>query len=165
MTPADHIPPVATAAAAATEIVTTRVLAATRETVFAAIRDPRQLAQWWGPQGFTNEFREFDFRTGGVWRFTMRGPDGTGYEMDHRFAEIVAPERIVVRHLQAGHDFNLTITLIAREDRTEVTWRMRFDDPAEAARVRAFVEPANEQNLDRLAVHLAAVAKAPLSSK
>jgi hypothetical protein len=31
---------------------------------------------------------------------------------------------------------------------------MRFDDPAEAARIRPVVEPANEQNLDRLAALL-----------
>ncbi len=164
MTPADHNAPGAAVVTAA-ELVTTRIFVAPRETVFAAIRDPRQLAQWWGPQGFTNEFQEFDFRPGGVWRFTMRGPDGAAYAMDHRFAEIVAPERIVVRHLQPGHDFTLVMTLVARVDHTELTWKMRFDDPAEAARVRAFVAPANEQNFDRLAAHLAANAKADLSSK
>ena len=88
----------------------------------------------------------------------MRAPDGAGYVMNHRFAEIVPSERVVVRHLQPGHDFTLTITLAGHGEHTEVTWRMVFDDPAEAARVRAFVVPANEQNLDRLAAHLAATA-------
>lgn len=142
--------------AATQAIVTTRRLAASREAVFAACRDPQRLAQWWGPQGFTNAFSAFEFKPGGVWRFTMRAPDGAAYAMDHRFVEIAAPERIVVRHLQPGHDFTLTITLTAQGGQTEITWRMVFDDPAEAARVRAFVVPANEQNLDRLAAHLAA---------
>lgn len=139
-------------------MVTTRILPVPREAVFAACRDPRRLAQWWGPQGFTNEFQAFEFKPGGSWRFTMRAPDGTGYAMEHRFAEIVPPERLVVRHLQPGHDFTLTITLAAQGAGTLLTWLMRFDDPAEAARVRAFVIPANEQNLDRLAAHLAATA-------
>lgn len=134
--------------------MTTRLLAAPRERVWAAFCDPAALARWWGPEGFTNTFHEFDFRPGGVWRFTMHGADGTAYAMDHRFPEIVAPERIVVRHLQPGHDFTLTITLADRDGRTEIVWRMLFDDPAEAARVRPFVVPANEQNLDRLAAHL-----------
>lgn len=135
-------------------IVTTRLLAASCERVWAMFSDPAALAQWWGPEGFTNTFQEFDFRPGGIWRFTMRGADGSAYAMDHRFPEIVAPERIVVRHLQPGHDFTLTIALAERAGRTAIAWRMLFDDPAEAARVRPFVVPANEQNLDRLAAHL-----------
>ena len=135
-------------------IVTTRLLAASRERVWAAFSDPTAFARWWGPAGFTNTFHEFDFRQGGVWRFTMHGPDGQSYAMDHRFPEIVALERVAVRHLQPGHDFTLTITLADRDGRTEIVWRMLFDDPAEAARVRLFVVPANEQNLDRLAAHL-----------
>lgn len=107
--------------AAGSDIVTTRRLNAPREAVFAACRDPQRLAQWWGPQGFTNEFAVFEFKPGGVWRFTMRAPDGTGYAMDHRWAEIVAPERLVVRHLQPGHDFTLTITLAPQGTGTVLT--------------------------------------------
>lgn len=140
-------------------IVTSRVLPAARERVWAAFSDPLALAGWWGPAGFTNSFHEFDFRPGGVWRFTMHGPDGAAYVMDHRFSEIVAPERLVVRHLQPGHDFTLTVTLSGRSDFTKIVWHLLFDDPAEATRVLPFVVPANEQNLDRLAAHLSG--KAP----
>jgi uncharacterized protein YndB with AHSA1/START domain len=135
-------------------MVTTRLIAAARERVWDAFSDPTALARWWGPSGFTNTFREFDFRPGGAWRFTMHGPDGAAYAMDHRFEEIVPRERIVVRHIQPAHDFTLTITLVDRAGCTEIAWRMLFDDPMEAARVRPFVVPANEQNLDRLAAHL-----------
>ncbi|RXK54863.1 polyketide cyclase [Oleiharenicola lentus] len=135
-------------------IVTSRMFAAARTRVWAAFCDPVVLAGWWGPAGFTNTFHEFDFRPGGVWRFTMHGPDGAAYPMDHRFSEIVAPEQFVVRHLQPGHDFTLTVTLADCAGATGITWRMLFDDPAEAARVRPFVVPANEQNLDRLETHL-----------
>ena len=138
------------------EIVSSRVLPSTRVEVFAAFSDPARLAQWWGPKGFTNTFHEFDFRPGGAWRFTMRGPDGTAYDMNQQFAEIVPPERVVVRHFQPGHDFSLTISLTAQNDGTELTWHMRFADPAEGERVRAFIVPANEENFDRLAAHLSA---------
>ncbi len=135
-------------------IVTSRVLAVARDRVWAAFSGPEALGGWWGPAGFRNTFHEFDFRPGGVWRFTMHGPDGAAYEMDHRFQQIVAPERLVVRHLQPGHDFTLTVTLADRSGSTEIVWHMLFDDPTEAARVRPFVVPANEQNIDRLATHL-----------
>ena len=137
-------------------MVSTRAFAAPRAAVFAAFSDPARLARWWGPQGFTNTFHEFKFHPGGAWRFTMHGPDGAAYAMDHQFTEIAAPERIVVRHFQPGHDFILTMTLAAQGDRTELTWEMIFTDPAEAEKVRAFILPANEQNFDRLAAHLSA---------
>jgi uncharacterized protein YndB with AHSA1/START domain len=142
-------------------IVSTRVLAAPREVVFAAFSDPARLAQWWGPQGFTNEFHQFDFRPGGIWRFTMLGPGGTAYGMHHQFTEIVRPERIVVRHFQPGHDFTLTMTFAAQGGGTVVTWAMCFDDPAEGERLRSFLGPANEENLDRLSAHLSLTTQNP----
>lgn len=140
----------------ADEIVSTRFLPVPRPPVFAAFRDPVRLAAWWGPAGFTNSFHEFDFRPGGVWRFTMQGPDGTAYAMDKRFVEIVEPERIVVRHAQQGHDFRLTMTFTTQGKGTALTWRMLFDDPAEAQKLRPFLLRANEENFDRLAAHLSA---------
>jgi uncharacterized protein YndB with AHSA1/START domain len=137
------------------EITCSRIFPQAREIIFEAFSDPVRLASWWGPQGFTNTFKEFDFRPGGVWRFTMHGSDGAAYAMDKQFAEIVRPERIVLRHFQKGHDFTLTMTFAVRDAGTEVTWRMRFDDPEEGEKLRAFLGPANEQNLARLAAHLA----------
>ena len=136
------------------EIVSIRIIDASREAVFQAFCEPTRLAQWWGPKGFTNTFHEFDFRPGGRWRFEMRGHDGTAYTMDKLFTDIVRPERIVVRHFQPAHDFLLTMTLANRDGRTELTWRMRFEDPAECARAREFIVAANEENFDRLEAHL-----------
>lgn len=139
---------------AAREIVSTRVLTAPREAVYRAFSDPSRLAQWWGPKGFTSNMREFDLRPGGSWRFTMHGPDGAAYEMDKQFVEVLPRECIVVRHFQQSHDFLLTMTFAERGDRTELTWRLRFDDPAEFTKVKAFIVSANEENFDRLEAHL-----------
>jgi uncharacterized protein YndB with AHSA1/START domain len=136
------------------EIVNTRIFAASPSDVFRAFSDPARLAQWWGPEGFTNTFHEFDFRTGGAWRFTMHAPDGKSYAMDKQFLEVVAPQRVVLRHFQSGHDFTLTMTFTTKGPGTELSWRMRFDDPEEGERLRSFLGPANEQNLERLATHL-----------
>lgn len=144
------------AASPAGDITSTRMFAAPREEVFRAFSDHTRLVQWWGPQGFRSTFQEFDFRVGGAWRFTMHGPDGTAYAMDKQFAEIIQPERVVLRHFQQGHDFTMTMTWAAQGDHTELTWRLRFEDPAECERVRPFILPANEQNFNRLAAHLSA---------
>jgi uncharacterized protein YndB with AHSA1/START domain/catechol 2,3-dioxygenase-like lactoylglutathione lyase family enzyme len=139
--------------AAAREFVHTRLIAAPREHVFDAISDPARLARWWGPNGFTSTFDEFDLRPGGRWRFVMHGPDGTNYANESVFVEVVAPERIVFEHL-SDHHFTMSITLTARGGQTEVGWRQVFDTAAERERIAEFVVPANEQNLDRLAAEV-----------
>lgn len=141
----------------ACEVVNDRIVPAPRDSILEAIRDPEQLRRWWGPNGFTNTFQKFDFRPGGEWVYTMHGPDGTDYHNESRFVEI-NPDRVVLEHLRPMHRFLLTITLDDRGEQTRVHWRMRFDSAEECTKVRPWVEPANEQNLDRLTNLLAELA-------
>ncbi len=46
------------------ELVATRTFEAPRELVWAAWTDPRHIARWWGPRGFTNTISEMDVRPG-----------------------------------------------------------------------------------------------------
>ena len=138
------------------EVLTSRLFDAPRERVFRAFSDPAQLARWWGPDGFTNTVEAFDLRADGEWRLTMHGPDGTDYPNVSRFVEVVPGARVVYRHLRPLHAFSMRMSYADEGGRTRLTWRMRFDSDAEADRVRALVTTANEQNLDRLAAHLAA---------
>lgn len=117
--------------------------------VFAAFAAPQRLARWWGPEGFRNTFSLCDFRPGGAWRFTMHGPDGRDYPNESQFVEVVPNARVVIRHLNAPH-FVLTVELRAEGQGTRVQWTQVFADPAVAQAVRHIVEPANEQNLQRL---------------
>ncbi len=55
-------------AASEREIVITRIFNAPRELVFKAWTDPEQVAQWWGPKGFTTRVVDLDLRSGGQWR-------------------------------------------------------------------------------------------------
>jgi uncharacterized protein YndB with AHSA1/START domain len=142
------------------ELETSRVLNASRARVFGAISDPQQLAQWWGPNGFTNTFEEFDFRVGGTWRFVMHGPDGKNYRNKHTFLEIVKSERVVFDHSSSPR-FQLTVTLEdAGAGKTKITWRQRFESAEECERISKYAIAGNEQNLDRLAAHLAQAAAA-----
>ncbi len=136
------------------EIVSSRVFDAPRERVFNAFSDPDQLAQWWGPKGFTNTFHEFDMRPGGIWRFVMHGPNGVDYPNKSVFVEVVKPERIVFDHVVAPL-FRMTMTFDAQAGKTLLTWRMCFASNAECDKLRQFVSEANEQNFDRLEAQLA----------
>jgi len=115
----------------------TRLLDAPRKPVFAAFSDPKHLAQWWGPNGFTTTTHSFDFRPGGVWRFVMHGPDGRDYQNRITFDEILPPERIVYRH-GGGDDvepvqFTQTVTFEDVGGKTRLTWRGVFPTAEERA--------------------------------
>ena len=81
------------------ELTITRVFDAPRAVVFRAWTDAAQLAQWWGPKGFTNPVCEIDARVGGKLRIHMRGPDGSIYPMKGEFREIVPPERLAFTNI------------------------------------------------------------------
>jgi uncharacterized protein YndB with AHSA1/START domain len=121
-------------------LIATRVLDAPRELVFAAWTDPKHLAQWWGPDGFTTTTHSFDMRPGGVWRFVMHGPDGRDYQNRITYDEIVKPERIVYSH-GGGDDiepvqFQVTVTFEDLGNRkTRLTMHGQFPTAAERDRV------------------------------
>ena len=129
--------------------------------MFAAFSDPKHLAEWWGPIGFTTTTSSFDFRPGGVWRFVMHGPDGRDYENRVTYDEIVPPERITYHH-GGGDDvepvqFTTTVTFQdIGNGQTRIIWHGRFPTAEERARViREYgADKGLEQTLSRLAAHL-----------
>jgi uncharacterized protein YndB with AHSA1/START domain len=139
------------------DFVSTRVFAAPRAVVFRAFTDPDILSRWWGPEGFTNTFRDFSPIPGAIWRFVMRGPDGRDYDMENEFVEVVQDEKIVLLHHQPMHNFRLEMTYADETENTRLTWRLWFESTDEVANVRPFINQANEQNFDRLEAQLVAL--------
>lgn len=137
------------------EIVSTRIFDAPRASVYGAFADPAELAQWWGPAGFTNTIKAFDLRPGGTWHLIMHGPDGATYDNEKHFVEVIPGERVVFDHHQPMHGFRMTITFSDAEAGTELVWRMVFQPHDENEKLKGFITAANEQNFDRLAAHLA----------
>jgi uncharacterized protein YndB with AHSA1/START domain len=81
--------------AAEREIMLSRVFDAPREMVWEAWTDPKQVALWWGPKGFTTTIEVMDVRPDGMWKHVMHGPDGTDYPNESLFLEVVQYERLV----------------------------------------------------------------------
>ncbi|MDX2263808.1 MAG: SRPBCC domain-containing protein [Hyphomicrobiales bacterium] len=112
------------------EIVVSRLIGAAPEAVFDAFTDAMHISAWWGPVGFTTTTREMDVRPGGVWRFTMHGPDGRDYKNVIRYTDVVRPERIA--YDQGGEDetadfqFRSLITFTPNGRKTEVSIRLTF---------------------------------------
>ena len=133
----------------------TRILNAPRELVWKAITEPGHIKHWWGPNGFTLTTHEYEMRVGGEWNFTMHGPDGTDYQNEMVFEEIVPNEQIVFTHGPVPK-FQMFIQLFDRGDRTELHWRNVFEteeDYKRAVEVFNAVEGL-EQNIGRLEAYL-----------
>jgi hypothetical protein len=79
----------------------------------------------------------------------MVGPDGARYANQSVFTELKPASRVVIRH-DCEPFFTLSVQFTAVDDGTHLQWLQVFDDAQVAQAVKAIVEPANEQNLDRL---------------
>jgi uncharacterized protein YndB with AHSA1/START domain len=105
----------------------TRVFDAPRALVLQAWTDPKMMAQWFGPRGFTSTVPEYDVRVGGALRIVMRGPDGSDYPMKGVFREVVAPERLVYSFIAVDRDDKhllegeTTVTLAEHDAKTTLT--------------------------------------------
>ncbi len=62
--------------------------------VFRELTDPRELARWWGPDGFTIPSVESDLRPGGTYRIAMRPPEGELFYLVGEFLQVEPPERL-----------------------------------------------------------------------
>lgn len=75
------------------ELKTERIFNASRARVWDAYSKPELVAQWWG-RGNKLTVEKFEFKKGGHWRFVEHA-DGQSHGFEGRFAEIVAPTKIV----------------------------------------------------------------------
>jgi len=142
-------------------VIITRIFDAPRELVFKVFTDPKHLARFWGPTGFTSTVREMDPRPGGAFRLEMRGPDGATYPCEGLYREVIAPERIVY---SGGPDCGrpcggglppralVTIPFAGHDGKTTLTINTRFASAADRdAAVTMGFKTGWASSLDRLA--------------
>ena len=77
------------------ELLITRLFDAPVDLVWEAWTNPEHIANWWGPDGFTNTIYQMDLRPGGEWNLTMHGPDGTDYKNKSIFKEVIPRKKLV----------------------------------------------------------------------
>jgi uncharacterized protein YndB with AHSA1/START domain len=147
------------------ELTITRVYDAPRELVFRAWTDPKHMAQWWGPQHFTNRVEKMDVKAGGAWRIIMCAPDGAEYPCQGVYREIVPPEQLVFTNDAMDKDGNViiggftTVTFAEQDGKTKLTVETRGTAKVGyAANYLQGMEAGWTQSLDRLAAEIATVA-------
>ncbi len=144
------------------EIRITRLYDAPVAAVWDAWTDPRQVAQWWGPRGFTLTTHGKDLRPGGIWHYTMHGPDGVDYPNKTKYLEVERHARLVYDH--GGNDerapmFRVTVVFTDVHGKTKMDMRMALPTPEAAEETRRFIKKAGgDSTWDRLAEHLAKAA-------
>jgi len=147
---------------ASREVLITRVCDAPRDLMFQAWIDPKHMAQWWGPKGFTNPVCEMDARSGGGLRIVMRAPDGVKHPMTGVFREIVKPERLVFTAVARDKEGNpllealTTVTFAEQGGKTKLTVQASAVGIAPIApQMLEGMEAGWTQSLERLADLLA----------
>ena len=71
-----------------------RDLPARPAVVFEAFAESSELAQWWGPEGFTIPSLDFDPRIGAAYRIEMQPPEGDAFHLTGEFRQVEAPARL-----------------------------------------------------------------------
>lgn len=126
--------------------------------VWDAWTDPEQAAQWWGPRGFTLTNHSKDLRPGGIWHYTMHGPDGVDYENKALYHEVVEFKKLVYDH--GGNDeraplFRVTVLFSEQAGKTTMEMTMALPSAEEAESTRKFIKKAGgNATWDRLAEYL-----------
>ena len=138
------------------ELNISRTLNAPVELVWEAFTKPEHIANWWGPDGFTNTITKMDVNPGGEWDLVMHGPDGTDYKNKSLFIEIILHKKIVYQHISSP-GFITTIEFESLGEKTHLNWHMLFETAEEFIRVvKTFkADEGLKQNIEKLNVYLA----------
>jgi len=140
------------------EIHITRVYDAPVRAVWDAWTDPEQVAQWWGPRGFSLTTHSQDIRPGGHWDYTMHGPDGVDYPNKTKYHEVEECAKLVYDH--GGNDeraplFRVSVRFSEIDGKTKLEMSMRLPTPEAADETRKFIKKAGgDSTWDRLAEFL-----------
>ena len=136
------------------ELRITKTLQAPIDLVWEVWTKPEHIAQWWGPNGFTNTINKMEFKEGGEWKFIMHGPDGTDYANRSIYREIVPMKKIVFEHFNPH--FITTVLFESKGEETFLDWSGLFDSE-EILQTIIKVHKADEgmkQNVEKLEQYL-----------
>lgn len=140
------------------EIRIVRTYDAPVKAVWDAWTDLKQVVQWWGPRGFTLTTHSKELKPGGIWHYTMHGPDGVDYPNKTLYHEVEPYAKLVYDH--GGYDdrpplFRVTALFSETKGKTKLEMTMALATPEAAEEIRKFIKKASgESTWDRLAEYL-----------
>jgi uncharacterized protein YndB with AHSA1/START domain len=133
----------------------TREFDAPAAAVFEAHRDPALVARWLGPHGYEMVVDEYDFRTGGRYRYLHRDPEGAEYRFNGVFHVVRENEFAIQTFEFEGYPDVVSIESLRFEDlgdgRTRLSGHAVY--PSQEARdgmAASGMEGGMSQGYDRL---------------
>jgi uncharacterized protein YndB with AHSA1/START domain len=95
--------------------------------VFAALANGSNVADWFGPRGFTVAAADFRPRVGGRYRIEMQPPEGEAFFLTGEFREVDAPNRLVYTFAYEDPDPDdvenvVALSLVERGESTELAF-------------------------------------------
>lgn len=146
-----------------TYLTITRVFNAPREAVFRAFTDPDQIAQWFGPVGWSvpRETIDMDARTGGHQRLTMVSDDDPTKTspVNATFVEVIENELIVGEEhweMPGMQDAGVMQMRLEFHDQGDGTTRLELRQGPYAAQIRDMAEGGWGSSFTKLDALLAA---------
>ncbi len=107
-------------------VVVRKMFSVSRERLFRAWSDPRELIEWFSPQGYRNPSVDAEVRPGGRFRIAMQKlPDGEPFYVAGEYRVVEPPARIVFTWTwedpaENVRDTIVTVDLVERGEKTEV---------------------------------------------
>jgi uncharacterized protein YndB with AHSA1/START domain len=140
------------------ELFLSRTINAPVDLVWEVWTRPEHIAQWWGPNGFTNTISKMEVKPGGEWDLVMHGPDGTDYKNKSIFREVIRHKKLVYEHVSAPK-FVATVQFEEQGEKTLLSWHMLFETKEEFIRVAKTFKAAEgqRQNIIKLGEYLDAL--------
>jgi uncharacterized protein YndB with AHSA1/START domain len=89
-----HIRTTIASVAAQLTVKLSRMVEASPQRVFEAMTDPEQVAEWWGPEGFTCPELTLDPRVSGAYRIAMQPPGGELFHLAGEYVEVERASRL-----------------------------------------------------------------------
>lgn len=88
--------------------------------IWQAWTQPDQIAQWWGPEGFTTDIVKMIVEEGEEWKLTLIGPDGQRFPNKSIYRQVIKNKKIVYGHFNP--DFVATVDFTTDGDKTILEW-------------------------------------------
>ena len=117
------------------EFVVEREFNAPRTLLFQMFTQPEHLKHWWAPRPYTIPTCTIDLRSGGIWHYSMRSPEGQEHWARSVYREIVPPEKLVYTSTLADEHANpieglpehlTTILFIEEAGKAKATAHIQF---------------------------------------
>lgn len=114
------------------------------EVVWKAWTDPKILDKWWAPKPWKANTKSMDFRPGGLWQYTMEGPDG-----EREYCRIEY-QSIVPNKFYSGKDAFCDENWNIARDMPSTVWKVEFAKSEDGTRVNVEMTFGSQADLEKI---------------